>query len=289
MTMTRRARTDKVDELHQRLTAQVEALISSDDWRAMLDIAARLHRYSARNLLLILAQRPHGVTRLAGYRAWQSFGRQVRKGEPGIAILAPCVYRKRPVDDTEGGDPPELGRILRGFRVAYVWDESQTDGPPLADVRPQLLVGDDPAQLWAGIAAQLAAEGYAVSRGDCGGANGSTDFVARTVTVRDDVDDLQAVKTLTHERAHCLLHDPSQDRVPRDRAEVEAESVAYIVCQRAGLATTDYSIPYVARWSGSDLAIVASTADRVVGAARRILDDLGLGEPESDAVATDSA
>ncbi len=199
MTMTRTTKTDKLDELHQRLTAQVEALVSGDDWRAMLDIAARLHRYSARNVILILSQRPAGVTRVAGYRRWQSLGRQVRKGEQGIAILAPCVYRKRAVDDAAGNDSPELTRILRGFRVAYVWDESQTDGDPLPDVRPELLVGADPAQLWAGLAAQLNAGGYSVSRGDCGGANGSTDFLARKVMVRDDVDELQAAKTLCHD------------------------------------------------------------------------------------------
>lgn len=284
MAMTRSTKTDKLDELHQRLTAQVEALVSGDDWRAMLDVASRLHRYSARNVILILSQRPEGVTRVAGYRRWQSLGRQVRKGEQGIAILAPCVYRKRPVDDAEGKDSPELGRILRGFRVAYVWDESQTDGEALPDVRPELLVGDDPAHLWAALAAQLDACGYSLERGECGGANGSTDFLARKVTVRDDVDDLQAAKTLCHELAHVLLHDPSHEPVARARAEVEAESVAYVACQRAGLATTDYSLPYVARWSSGDVDVVRSTADRVLGAAQQILDGLGLTDPDSEAV-----
>ncbi|MDQ6945667.1 MAG: ArdC family protein [Actinomycetota bacterium] len=280
---TTRTKTDKLDELHERLATQVESLISGEDWKAMLDIAARLHRYSARNVMLILSQRPAGVTMVAGYRRWQSLGRQVRKGEQGIAILAPCVYRKRPIDDAAAGhDSPELTRILRGFRVAYVWDESQTDGEALPDVRPELLVGDDPAQLWAGLVAQLDGCGYTVSRGDCGGANGFTDFLARKVMVRDDVDELQAAKTLCHETAHALLHDPSQQPVARARAEVEAESVAYIVCQRAGLATTDYSLPYVARWSGGDADVVRSTADRVLGAARRILDGLGLADPDGE-------
>lgn len=276
MAMTRSTKTNKLDELHQRLTAQVEALVSGDDWWAMLDIAARLHRYSARNVILILSQRPDGVTRVAGYRRWQSLGRQVRKGEQGIAILAPCVYHKRPVDDAEGNDSPELGRILRGFRVAYVWDESQTDGEPIPDVRPQLLVGDDPAQLWAGLASQLDACGYTVSRGDCGGANGFTDFLAREVMVRDDVDELQAAKTLCHETAHALLHDPSQEPVGRARAEVEAESVAYIVCQLAGLATTEYSLPYVARWSRGDVALITATTERVLATARTVLAGMGI-------------
>ncbi len=122
MPTTRTPKTERLEELHRRLTAQVEALVSGEDWKAMLDVAARLHRYSARNVMLILSQRPEGVTRVAGYRRWQSLGRQVRKGEQGIAILAPCVYRARPADEAAGKDSAEVARILRGFRVAYVWD-----------------------------------------------------------------------------------------------------------------------------------------------------------------------
>ena len=85
------------------------------------------------------------------------------------------------------------------------------------------------------------------------------------------------------------LHDTSRITTDRDLAEIEAESVAFVVCNALGVDTASYSLAYVAGWSGSDLDVVRSTADRVVGAARRILDDLGLGEPDSDAVATDSA
>ncbi len=277
---TTRTKTDKLDELHQRLTAQVESLISGEDWKEMLAVASRFYRYSARNVMLIRAAFPT-ATRLGGYRFWPTVGRHVRKGESGIAILAPCLYRASKTDDAGGDDAPEAKRVLRGFRVTYVWDVSQTDGEPLADVRPQLLVGDDTAQLWEGLAAQVTAAGYSLGRGDCGGANGVTDFLAHTVRVRSDVDDLQAAKSLSHELAHCLMHDPSQDPIARPRAEVEAESVAYVVCQAAGMATTSYSLPYLARWSGGDPALVTATADRVLATARKVLDGLGLGAAET--------
>ncbi len=277
---TTRTKTDKLDELHQRLTAQVETLISGEDWKAMLAVASRFYRYSARNIFLIQAQCSN-ATKVAGYARWASLGRHVRKGESGIAILAPCLYRASKTDDAGGDDATEAKRVLRGFRIAYVWDVAQTDGEPLADVRPQLLVGDDTAQLWAGLAAQVIAAGYSLGRGDCDGANGVTDFLARTVRVRADVDDLQAAKSLSHELAHCLLHDPSQGVIARPRAEVEAESVAYVVCQAAGMATTSYSLPYLARWSGGDPALVTATADRVLATARTILDGLGLGAAET--------
>jgi len=277
---TTRTKTDKLDELHQRLTAQVESLISGEDWKAMLAVASRFYRYSARNVMLIRSANPT-ATRLGGYRFWPTVGRHVRKGESGIAILAPCLYRVSKADDAGADEAAEAKRVLRGFRVAYVWDVSQTDGEPLADVRPQLLVGDDTAQLWEGLAAQVIAAGYSLARGDCGGANGVTDFLARTVRVRADVDDLQAAKSLTHEWAHCLMHDPGQGPIARPRAEVEAESVAYVVCQAAGMATTSYSLPYLARWSGGDPALITATADRVLATARTILEGLGLTATET--------
>jgi hypothetical protein len=156
---------DRLAEAHERLTDAVEHLVSGEDWQQMLALAARLHRYSPNNCMLIRAQRPD-ATMLGGYRRWQSLGRQVRKGEKGIAILAPCVYRRRPVNEADEAERPELARILRGFTVAFVFDISQTDGPPLPDVAPTLLDGDAPAELWDRLATRVAAAGFALSRAD---------------------------------------------------------------------------------------------------------------------------
>ncbi len=268
---------DKAAQLHDRLLTQVQALLDGQDWKQFLAVAARFHRYSPNNVFLILAQAPN-ATRVAGYRRWQSLGRQVRKGERGIAILAPCVKRARPVDDDEEAERPELVRILRGFRVAHVWDITQTDGEPLPDVRPTLLTGEAPVGLWDALAQELSDAGYALERGDCQGANGRTSYLTRTVTVRDDVDDAQAVRTLIHELAHVWLHDPQDGAHHRGRAEVEAESVAYIVSEVAGLQPEAYSLPYVAVWSDGDIDTVRSTATTVLATARRVLTAARLGE-----------
>jgi antirestriction protein ArdC len=270
----------RATELHLELESKILALVSGDGWAAFLETAARFHSYSASNVLLILSQCPH-ASRVAGFRAWQGLGRQVRRGERSIKILAPARYKT--TDETTG----ETRWAVRGFTVANVFDLSQTDGAELPDVRPVLLTGAGFAELYAGLAAQVVAAGFRVERGECAGANGFTDFERRVVRVRDDVEPAQAVKTLAHELAHVLLHSPQKITYATNRAlcEVEAESVAYVVCTSAGVATDDYSLPYVARWANGDPAIVRATADRVIKSAQSIIAGLAAVESRTESVA----
>jgi DNA primase len=283
---------DKLTALHARLAEQVERLSSGEDWAAWLRVAARFHDYSLSNVLLILAQRPD-ATRVAGYRTWQTLGRQVDKGQHGIQILAPVTRRTDPpaTKDTDPAAPnpeasPESLRRVVGWRVAHVWDISQTSGAPLPEPpTAELLAGAAPDALWDALSAHVSAAGYTLERGDCAGANGVTRFTDRVVRVRADVDDAQAVKTLAHELAHVLLHDPS-GAAPRESGnavrcrgtvEVEAESVAYLVCASAGLPTDDYTFPYIATWAANTAngktpaEVVTATGQRVLGTARTIL------------------
>jgi len=266
------ARTDKLTEAHDLLIASVESLTSGDDWARMLEVASRFHRYSAGNVFLIAVQRPD-ATRVAGYRTWQSLGRQVRKGEHGIRILAPCRYVSAVVTDDDGSEHKTYG--VRGFTTTTVFDVSQTEGDELPDVGPTLLEGEGVAGLWDGLTARVTALGYSLERGDCGGANGRTDHSTRTVTVRDDVSDAQATKTLAHELAHVILHPCTTAYFQcRGRSEVEAESVAFLVCRAAGLPTDGYSFPYVAGWANGETDVVRETADKVLTTARTILASL---------------
>ena len=121
--VTRTPRRDKLAEAHELLVSAVESITSGEDWARMLDTATRFHRYSAGNVFLIALQRPD-ATRVAGYRTWQSLGRQVRKGEHGIRILAPCQYRYTTTDD-DGTESTHAG--IRGFTTTTVFDPLSRD------------------------------------------------------------------------------------------------------------------------------------------------------------------
>ncbi|HWE54346.1 MAG TPA: ArdC-like ssDNA-binding domain-containing protein [Acidimicrobiales bacterium] len=276
-------RTDRLHELQEQLEQQVAELVSGEDWARMLETASRFHRYSANNVMLIMAQMST-ASRVAGFNTWKQLGRSVRKGEHAIRILAPCKYKV----ETDDGDPRW---ILRGFTTACVFDISQTEGADIPDIRPVLLAGEAPAGLWDALAKQVATAGFTLDRGDCGGANGVTNYATRTVTVRADVDDAQACKTLAHELAHVLLHDRTDsawslcmEPGSRRLAEIEAESVAYIVCHAQGLATGAYSLPYVASWSRGDIQTVRRTAETVCKAAGVILAGLDTAEAATAAL-----
>jgi hypothetical protein len=290
MTRQQAVAADRLAAVHAQLLSAVGALVDGPAWRRMLDVAARFHRYSPNNVLLISLQRPD-ATRVAGYQTWREVGRQVCKGETGIAILAPVTVRRDPeAADTEAADRAQepAQRMLRGFRVTHVFDISQTDGEPLPEVRPELLGGSAPFGVWEALMDQLEAAGYQFGYADIAPANGRTDHAARTVVLRSDLTGAQSVKTLAHELAHVLLHQP--DEMPagftRARAEVEAESVAYVVCAAHGLAAGDYTVPYVAGWAGGDRELIQQTTTRVVATAREIL---AIAVPSDDGTVTASA
>ena len=291
------ARQAKLAELHDGLAEQVSALASGPQWRAWLDVAAKFHNYSFNNTLLILRQKPE-ATQVAGYNLWHELGRQVVKGEKGIAILAPVTRKVDQVDQPEQTRPAEPGqgaavaagsgdstataRRVVAFRPAYVWDVSQTSGDPLpARPTPALLAGQAPEGLWDALAAQCEAAGFTVDRREIDGTeNGFTVYDAKQVVVRSDVDDAQAVKTLAHELGHVLMHDPAgfaqgQTKQCRGDREVEAESMAYLVAAEYGLDTAEYTFAYVAGWAAStgdvDAAVKASGA-RVLATAHVVLD-----------------
>ena len=276
----RNHRAEAVERLHEQLQESLRALVTSQDWQQALAVAARFHDYSFANTQLIWLQaaaRGFRPSRVAGYRTWQDLGRQVRRGERGIPILAPVTRKVEAADKAE----EEQERRVVGFRAVHVFDISQTDGDPLPEVRTALLKGDLPAH-WGKVTELITSAGFTLEVADTdrlGEANGITDWRDRQVVVRATLPGAQRFKTAVHELAHIQLHEPTSGDRPNCRGivEVEAESVAYMVCAALGVDSAGYSLPYVASWSGGDLEKVAGTAERVIRCARQVLTRL---EPE---------
>jgi hypothetical protein len=167
---------------------------------------------------------------------------------------------------------------VRGFKVEHVFAACQTDGDGdiPEPIRPTLLVGTGPDGAWDALARLVKARDFTIERAPLFPANGTTSMTTKVVTVADRLDGAAAVKTLAHELAHVILHsDPSCDyHGNRGRCEVEAESVAYLVCGELGLRTDAYSFVYVASWSSGEIKIVTAAADRALGCARQVLQQL---------------
>ncbi len=313
---TRAARDAKLDALHERLTSAVHQLVSGEDWRRALEFAARFRSRSFNNTLLIWSQHVEAFeqgrtaapepTYVAGYKQWKSLGRSPLPG--GYQIVAPVTGRfaTSTPQDAESWrrlgrfEKPKPGEVVRsrmvGAKPVYVWDVSLTAGPPIPEApAPRLLEGEAPAGLWNGLAGLVEAEGYRVLRveheGLIHGANGLTDYTARTVAVRTNMDDAAQVKTLAHELAHVKLHGPDNADATGHRGigEVEAESVALMIGTAHGMDTTAYTIPYVSGWAGTvkdkePAEVVQATGERVRKTAATILDaldtvQLGAGDP----------
>ena len=266
------------DDVLARLDEGIAALTSSERWTAWLRVQARFHHYSFSNTLLIELQRP-GSTRVAGYRAWQTLGRQVRRGERGIAILAPVVRRGRVADVGEAtsdqDDVPSAVRRVATFVVAWVWDVSQTDGASLPDVCTRLL-GEDRHGTFERLLGVAGSRGYREEDADLPGAtNGECLPPQRLILLRRELSPAQRVKTLAHEIAHSILHQDGYAGTPRPLAELEAESVAYVVCQAADIDSGEYSFGYLATWAGGGdeaRAALRASGQRIQRAAAAILD-----------------
>jgi len=314
----RAARDAKLDALHEQLTGTVESLVSGEDWKQALEFAARFRARSFNNTLLIFVQHqaafeagrvPEPVpTYVAGFKQWKALGRQVEKGQSGYMILAPVTGRFATFTPKVAESWRRLGRFEKpkpgetvrsrmvGVRPAYVWDVSQTTGDPIPTApSPRLLEGEAPDGLWEGIAAQVEAQGFTVMRvpheGMIQGANGLTDFGAKTVAVRENMPEAAQVKTLVHELAHVLLHGPDNPDATGHRGigEVEADSVALMVAAAHGMDTSVYTVPYVSGWAATvpektPVEVVQATGERVRKTAAAILDQLptvqiGTGDP----------
>lgn len=287
----------EMDEMIERIDEGVKAVFQSEKYKEYLKFASKFTDYSARNTLLINLQRPD-ATLVAAYGKWKQLGRQVERGQTGIEILAPVAYKTNQVLETERPAVDEFGNQLYNpdgtekmetvekpmtglaFKKVYVFDVSQTSGKELPDPVIELTGDIDSARKEAVFAALKKVTGIDIEFKDIkGGAKGYYSATNNEIVIKSGMSDAQTLKTAFHEAAHNLLHDPAKDIVtnksPRNEKEVQAESVAFMVAERFGIDTSEYSFPYIASWSdGKQLEHLKSALQEIQEAAKKISSEI---------------
>lgn len=286
------SRTDKVKEITDKLEQGIKDLFESEKYMNYLKVMSRFHNYSFNNSLLIAMQKPD-ATFVAGYTSWEkNFDRHVQKGQKGIRILAPSPYKiKKDVDKIDPNTQQPIrgrdGKPLReqvevtipAYKITTVFDISQTQGRELPEIVSDL---------------QNDVEGYSrfmealkavspvpiESRLIEGGSHGYYHLEDKMIVIKEGMSQQQTLKTCIHEIAHALLHDndtgKERDNLPDRRTkEVEAESIAYTVCQHFGIDSSDYSFGYVAGWSsGKELEELKTSMNTIRSTASEIINSV---------------
>ena len=272
----------RVQELTDKLEQGLQDLFNSDSYRNYLSTMSKFHNYSFNNTLLIAMQKPD-ATLVAGYKAWQkNFERHVNKGEKAIRILAPAPYKIKEERDKidpvtqellldKDGNPQkeEVEITIPAFRAVSVFDLSQTDGKPIPELTAKELLSDVEGYQDMIRAVEAISPVPIELEEIAGDSKGYYDREAKRIAVQENMSESQTLKTMIHEVAHSKLHSKEveqdeQMRKDRNTKEVEAESVAYTVCQHFGIDTSDYSFGYIAGWSsGRDTKELRSSMDTI--------------------------
>ena len=284
---------EKVKEITARLEQGVQAIFDSDRYKEFLTAMSKFHDYSLNNTILIAMQ---GGNLVKGYSQWQKeFDRHVKKGEKGIKIFAPAPYKvkklvdkidpdtRKPILDSEGKTVKEEKEVtVPAFKVVTVFDISQTEGKEFPDLSVKPLLADVEQYEDFFAALEKASPVPIAFEQITNGANGYFSLTDKRIAIKEGVSELQAVKTAIHEIAHAKLHDvdlnaplEEQNRIDRRSREVQAESVAYTVCQHFGLDTSDYSFGYVAGWSsGKEMTELKASLETIQATAKELITEI---------------
>ena len=280
-----------MDSIMQNLETGVAELFTSERYQEYLKTMSKFHNYSFNNTLLIAMQRPD-ATLVTGYRNWQSMGRQVKKGEKGITIIAPAPIKRKkeqavldqdqkPVIGPDGKPKTEEVEVtLPCFKAITVFDIEQTTGEPIQTLAPEILTAAvEDFDLFLEAIREISPVPIRFDAIE-GSANGYYHNLDKEIVIKKEMSQSQTLKTAIHETAHARLHDKEimeNQGIEKDRLtkEVEAESVAYCVCSAFELDTSEYSFPYIAGWSsGKEMRELKASMDVIRKTAGEMIDEL---------------
>ena len=287
---------EKLKEITDRLEQGIAELFDSERYKEYLKVMSKFHNYSFRNTVLIAMQKPD-ASLVAGFSAWKNnFERNVMRGQKGIKIIAPSPYKikqemqkidphtQKPIIGKDGKPVTEEKEVtIPAYKVVSVFDVSQTEGKELPDIAVDELTGDVDRYKDFFAALEKTSPVPIAFENIEGGSHGYYHLEDKRIAINEGMSELQTLKTAIHEIAHAKLHDidlnapkdEQQPHVDRRTREVEAESVAYTVCQHYGLDTSDYSFGYVAGWSsGRELSELKSSLETIRSAAAEIINSI---------------
>ena len=286
---------EKLKEITDRLEQGIAELFDSERYREYLKVMSKFHNYSFRNTVLIAMQKPD-ASLVAGFSAWKNnFERNVMKGQKGIKIIAPSPYKikqemqkidphtQKPIIGKDGKPVTEEKEVtIPAYKVVSVFDVSQTEGKELPDIAVDELTGDVDRYKDFFAALEKTSPVPIAFENIEGGSHGYYHLEDKRIAINEGMSELQTLKTAIHEIAHAKLHDvdlnappEQQNRVDRHTCEVEAESVAYTVCQHFGLDTSDYSFGYVAGWSsGKEMTELKASLETIQTTAKELITEI---------------
>ena len=277
---------EKIKTALARIDDCLATINTNEDWLKYLYFQSKFYHYSFQNAMLIYSQNPE-ATFVKGYKSWNQLGRYVKKGATGLAILAPCYKKVEEFKEPDNASvyqdkeaQKETKRILAGFKVTYVFDIADTDGSDeYIPVLVKGLAGNSEAEreIYEKLVAFISTE-HEIKEVTGTASKGSYNLDTGIISIRGDLEYLQRIKTLLHEYAHALdfvMH-PEED-VPRNRRELIAESVAFVVALRLGLDVSSYSISYIKSWlkDNDELKIIADSVQKI---SRKIINNLAESE-----------
>lgn len=294
--------TKQVSDITDKLEQGIKNLFESDKYKDYLNTMSKFHNYSFNNVILIAMQKPD-ASLIAGYSAWQKLHhRQVKKGEKAIKILAPTPYTvkslrnkidpktNKQVLDSYGKPVQEEIEVKRlAFKIASVFDVSQTEGKELPTISVNELRGSVEKYSELFNAIEMTSPVPIGFEQIEGGTKGYYHLLDKRIAIKQGMSELQQIKTAIHEIAHAKLHDidllasTNEENLDKYTKEVQAESIAYVICQHYGLDTSEYSFGYIAKWSsGKEMIELKNSLDTIRKTASEMISsiDLHLQEPE---------